>query len=124
MKVMKPMKMAIKVHKDMCDGSGLMLNINKKQENIHNPYYSMVHTIEEGFVIITYSCTQKTKMRDGCVHRKYTVRLILSIVMATMWYKSSYHSAEKSRKTPSGMIKEGLRLFMYLWPFIEKINEK
>ena len=64
---MKPIKMVMKVHELKCDGSGLIFNINKKQEIIPNSSYSIMHTLEEGFSIMIYSCTYHTKMCDGCV---------------------------------------------------------
>ena len=78
------MKRADFFHKYKCDGSSLMLNINKKQESIPNPSYSMMHSLEDGFSTMMYSCTYETAMGDGCVHMKYAVRLILTKRIAVM----------------------------------------
>ena len=64
------MKAVMKVHEENGDGNDLMLKINKKQESIPNPYYLMIHILEEGFSIIIYSCTYDTEMWNGCVHMK------------------------------------------------------
>ena len=71
------MKSAMQVYDFLCDGSGLVININKKQESIPNPSSSMMHALEEGFSIMMYSCTHATEMWTGGVHRKHDVRLIL-----------------------------------------------
>ena len=42
MKLSKPMKLFMRVHEEKCDSSGVMLNINKKQESIPNPSYSVI----------------------------------------------------------------------------------
>ena len=57
--------MAMKVHEDKCDGSDLMLKINKKQESIPNPFYAMMHALEEGLSIMMYRCTYDTEMWNG-----------------------------------------------------------
>ena len=70
---MKPTKQAMKVHEEKCDKSGLMCNINKKQESIPNPSYSIMHALEDDFSIMMYSVTHDTTMFNGCVYRKHTV---------------------------------------------------
>ena len=84
MRLVRPMKDVMQVHKEKCDGSGLMVNINKKQEIIPNRSYSMIHALEENFAIMIYSCTHDTKMWNGCVRKKHTVMLILGKEMIAM----------------------------------------
>ena len=67
---MRPMKRAMKVHEEKCDKIDLMCNIDKKQETIPNPSYSMMHALEDGFSIIIYSDTHDTNMSNSCVYRK------------------------------------------------------
>ena len=119
MNVYMPMKLAMRAHEEKCDSSGLILKIIKKQESIPNPSYSMIHILEDGFSIMMYSCTHDTKNFNGCVHRKYAIMLTLNKAMKLIWNESLYHSRAKSRQTPSGLVKADLKLFMYLWPFIE-----
>ena len=64
MKLCKPMKTVMKVHEVKCDGSDFMIKINKKQESIPNPSYSMMYALKESFSIKIYSCTHDTKMRN------------------------------------------------------------
>ena len=45
MRLMQSMKIIMKVHNLECDGSGLMLDSNKKKESIFNPSYSMIHAL-------------------------------------------------------------------------------
>ena len=52
---MRQMKAAMKVHEEKCDGSSLMIDINKKQESIPNPSYSMTQALEEFFSIIMHN---------------------------------------------------------------------
>ena len=78
------MKAAMKVYEDKCNGSGLVLNINKKQESIPNSSYSMMYALEEVLSVMMYSCTHETTMWNGCVHKKYAVRLILAKGMVAM----------------------------------------
>ena len=118
MKLCKPMKMSMKVHKDKCDGSGLMLNINKKKESIPNHSCSTMNALKDDFNIIMYSCTHDTEMWNGCIHRKHVVRLILAKEILAIWHESLYHSGARSRQTPTGLCKPDLRLFMHLLPFI------
>ena len=73
---MRPIKSIMKVKKEKFDGIDLMLNVNNKQEIIRNPSYSIIHTLEEDFNIMMYSCTHDTKMWNVCVHRKHDVMLI------------------------------------------------
>ena len=77
MRLMRLMKAAMKVHDLKCDGSGLILDSNKKKESIPNPSCLMMHALEERFQIINYICTHNTGMWYGCVHRKSAVSLIL-----------------------------------------------
>ena len=114
------MKQAIKVHEEKCDKSDLMCNINNKQESIPNHLYSMMHVLEDGFSIMMYGGTHDTNMFNGCVHRKHAVRLVLNNGIGVMRHESLYHSGAKSRQRSSGFVKANLRLFMCLWPFIEK----
>ena len=90
------MKAAMKVHAEKCDGSGLTLNINKKQARTPTPSYSMIHALEEGFISMIYSCIYDTDICTSCVHRKHAVRLILVKRMVDMWHESLYHSEAKS----------------------------
>ena len=64
--------------------------------------------------------THNTNMFNGCVHRKHAVSLILKKGKGVMWHEALYHSGAKFRESPIGRVKSGLRLFMYLWPFISK----
>ena len=63
------MKMVMKVHEEKCAGSDLMLNVNKKQESIPNPSYSIMYALEEGFSIMMHSCTHDTEMWNSYVHK-------------------------------------------------------
>ena len=86
--LVRSMNVTMKVHKDNCGGSGLILNINKKQESIPNPSYSMMHAVEEKFSIMMYICTHETKMWNSCVYRKHDIRLIFAKEMVAMWHES------------------------------------
>ena len=97
---MNLMKMAMKVREDKCHGSGLMLNMNKKQKSIPNISYSMMYVLEDGFSIMMYSGTRDTKMFNGCVHKNHAVSLILNKGIGVMWYESLYHSGARSRERP------------------------
>ena len=119
---MNLMKMAMKVREDKCHGSGLMLNMNKKQKSIPNISYSMMYVLEYGFSIMMYSFTHVTEMWYGCVHRKFVVRLILAKGMTAIWHESSYHSSAKSRQTPSGLFKDDLRLVIIFSPLLKSLR--
>ena len=118
MQIMPPMKSAMKVYKEKCEYSELMLKINKKQEIAPSISYSMMHALEEDFIIMMYSCTHCTIMWNCCIHRKHAVRLILSKGIVAMWHESLYHSEVKSIQTPTGLCKPDLGIFMYIWYFI------
>ena len=112
------MKQLMKVYEEKCDKSDLMCNINKKQESVLNPSYSMIHALEYGFRIMIYSGNHDTNMFNDYIHIKHAVRWILNNGMGVMWHESLYHSGAKSRQSPSELVKDDLILFMYLWTFI------
>ena len=56
----------------------------------------MMYALEECCIIMTYICTHDTEMWNGCIHKKYDVRLILAKGMVAIWHQS-YHSGLKSR---------------------------
>ena len=72
MRLSRPIKLVMKVHEAKCDSnsSRLMLNIDKKPESILNSSYSMIHTLEESFSIMMYSCIHNTETKNGCVHNE------------------------------------------------------
>ena len=69
-----------------------MCNINKKQEIIPNPSYSMMQALEDGFSIMMYSGSHDTIMSNGCAHKKHAVSLILNKQTEALWHESLYHS--------------------------------
>ena len=89
---------------------------NKKQEVILTPSYSMMHALEDGFSIAMYSGTHDNIMINSCVHINHAVKIILKKGQGVMWHEALYHSGDKSKVVPSGLVTPDLRLFMYLWP--------
>ena len=83
-----------------------------KKKSMPNSSYLMMHALEEGFIIMLYSCRYDTIVWNDCVHRKHAVKLILTKEMVARWHESLYHSRDKSRQTPTGMCEPNLRLFM------------
>ena len=105
-------------HERICDNSVLMRDNDMKKEGILTPSYSMIHALEDSFIIMMYSVTHDNIMTTGCVHRNHAIKLILRKGMGGMWHERLYQSGAKSRVGPSGIVKPDLKFFMYLWPYI------
>ena len=83
-----------------------------KQDMPTNPSYSLMHSLEEGFSILMYSGTHRTKLRpDMCMHKYSAVRIILPPWMAIIWHESLFHAGAKCR---NGL--QDMRYFSYIWP--------
>ena len=85
---------------------------NLTDEMPPKPSYSLMHSLQEGFSILMYSNTHRTKLRrDMCMHKCNTVRIILPEWMAIIWHESLFHAGVKFR---DGL--HDMRLFSYIWP--------
>ena len=70
---------------------------NKRVDMPEHMSYSMMHSFDEGFSIVMYSCTHNTKQRDNSIHADHGVRIILGNGMNVIWPECTLHSGAKSR---------------------------
>jgi len=85
------------------------------------PSYSFMHSLEDGFEIVMYSCTHNTRLDgDLIIHKHQGTRLILGANMSLGYNEATLHGASKSREytdeNGNSHTQEDMCLFNYAWP--------
>ena len=70
---------------------------NKRVDMPEHMSYSMMHSFDEGFSIVMYSCTHNTNNHVNTIHADQAVRIILANGMNVIWPECTLHSGAKSR---------------------------
>ena len=97
-KRMRKIKDKWKKHKNYLE-KGILLPENLIDEETKNPSFSMMHSLSQGFSIMLFSATHKTKARRGMLHKPNAVRLVLGPDMVLIWHERTYHCGTRSRLT-------------------------
>ena len=75
----------------------------------------MMHSLEEGFSIVMYSCTHTAPPTPHALHCAQGLRIILPKDCVILWHQGCLHSGAKSRLNKFGTNKPDMRLFSYIW---------
>ena len=103
---------SLKIHKSYLKDMNMYEDSNMKSEMPPKPSYSLMHSLKDGFSILMYSGSHRTKLcKAMCMHKYNAVRIILPEWMAIIWHESLFHAGAKSRE---GL--QDMRLFSYIWP--------
>ena len=77
--------------------------------------YSTMQSLQEGFIIIMYSCTYWKLPSGNTIHYDCGIRLILPKDCVLIWYEWYLHSGVRSRTSLLGVHLEDIWLFSYVW---------
>ena len=120
-KIMKKMK----AYHEYLKTTGWLKNEDNLRQNIPTkPSYSMMHSLEDCFQTVMYSCTHNTRV-DGQlkIPKNHAIRLILAPAMTVIWNEATLYSASKSREyiTDASIVRthEDMHLFNYSWYCVE-----
>ena len=123
--IMARIREPLKVYFDQLRNEGWLNEANMKDEMPTAPSFSMMHSLEEGFQIVMWSCTHNHKLgTDFKVHRNSKIRFIMPKNMGIMWHEALFHGGSKSRSYPDGTTMEYMRLFTYLWQLLETSDKR
>ena len=104
----------LKLHTEYLRQMKMYDDDNLNEEMPPNPSYSLMHSLEEGFFILMYSSTHRTKLGlDMCMLKYNAVRIILPEWMAVIWLDSLFHAGAKFQ---DGL--QDMRLCSYIWPHV------
>ena len=115
----------MKAYHEYLKKTGWLENDDNLRQNIPTkPSYSMMHSLEDCFQTVMYSCTHNTRV-DGQlkIHKNHAIRLILAPAMTVIWNEATLYSASKSREyiTDASIVRthEDMHLFNYSWYCVE-----
>lgn len=84
LRIMQPVMIALSWHCDYLEADEWFKESNRKEHTTSTHSYSMMHSLEEGYQIVMYSCTRNTDLSKMCVSHNSSVRLILPEAMAVI----------------------------------------
>ena len=87
----------MKKHHVYLEKNDWLLDKNKRVDMPEHMSYSMMHSFDEGFSIVMYSCTHNTNHRENSIHADHGVRIILANEMNIIWPECTIHSGAKSQ---------------------------
>jgi len=87
----------MKSHNDYLKETNWLSDENRRSDIPDHSSYSIMHSFDEGFNIVMYSCTQNTIHRRGTIYRNQPAHIIAGKGQNAIWLECMLHSGAKSR---------------------------